>query len=264
MLVKFTKMHGLGNDFVVLDMITQSIKLHSAHVKRLSDRHLGIGCDQTLLVEPPINPDTDFYYRIYNANGQEVEQCGIGACCAARFIIDSGLINKTTLQADCIAGHVSFYKKNHRCITANFGQIHHEINEHTIDIETLPNKIYSLSIGNPHGICIVPNIESILVNTCGKQLAALPHFPHQANITFMQIIDKYRVKLRVFERGIGKTFACGSAACAATLVGQHLKLLGNTVTTCFEHGNLSILLNDERHLQMSCPATSVFAGHCKI
>lgn len=265
MLVNFTKMHGLGNDFIVIDAISQTIKLSAAQIKKLAHRQLGLGCDQVLIVEPPVKPDADFYYRIYNCDGQEVEQCGNGARCVARFVVDTGLINKAKVIADCLAGRLTLSIRNNNLINADFGCITATINKYTIDQPELPTEIYSLSLGNPHGICLVPELTAIPVAKWGQKLSLLACFPEQANITFMQIIDPAHIKLQTFERGANVTLACGSGACAAVIVGQHLDLLESTVTAAFTYGDLTITFDKHlSNLQMCGPAASVFIGRVRI
>ncbi len=258
-------MHGLGNDFVVIGAISQPLKLHSAHIKKISNRNLGIGCDQVLVVEPPIRPDADFYYRIYNSDGCEVEQCGNGARCVARFVIDTGLINKSHMIADCLAGQLILSIRQDNLINVDFGNINVEIKKHTLDKLELPNEIYSTSLGNPHGICVVQNIASTAVAELGRVLSLLPCFPDAANITFMQAVDPQHIMLRTFERGAGVTLACGSGACAAVMVGQHLGILNDTVTAQFMSGELTISFDKNScNLQMCGPAVSVFVGRFRI
>ena len=265
MLVNFTKMHGLGNDFIVIDAISQAIKLSASQIKKISNRHLGIGCDQVLIIEPPLRPDADFYYRIYNCDGQEVEQCGNGARCVARFVVDAGLINKAKVIADCLAGRLILSIRNNNLINVDFGCITAKISKYIIDKPNLPTEIYSISLGNPHGICMIPNIAAIPIAEWGKELSLLPCFPEQANITFMQIIDPEHIKLQTFERGANVTLACGSGACAAVIVGQHLDMLNQTVTATFTCGELTISFDkNSSNLQMCGPATSVFIGRFRI
>lgn len=265
MLVNFTKMHGLGNDVVVIDAISQSIKLHSAHVKKIAHRNFGIGCDQVLIVEPPIRPEADFYYRIYNSNGHEVEQCGNGARCVAQFVLDSGLINKSKIIADCLAGQVIMYINKDNLITVDFGKINASVQKHVINKPNLPSEIFSTSLGNPHGICIVLKLTEIQITELGKKLSSLSFFPNEANITFMQVINPKTVHLRTFERGAGATLACGSGACAAVIVGRYLGLLEHQVTTKFSHGELTISLDEHtNNLQMCGPVANVFVGRFRI
>ena len=265
MLVNFTKMHGLGNDFVVVDLITQSAKLLSAHLKRIADRRFGIGCDQVLVIEPPIRPDSDFYYRIYNADGQEVEQCGNGARCVAKFVLDAGLAHKPLLTADCLAGPITLQIEDDQLVTVNLPTTSSDIVTHSLNYEQLPSEIHTTSLGNPHGVCLVKDLGATSVENLGPSLSALPIFPAGANIGFMQVIDRSRIRLQVYERGVGATLACGTGACAAMLIGKHLNLLDNRVTVMFPRGELTLVHQDTNQLlRMTGPATSVFTGKFRL
>ena len=269
MLVSFTKMHSLGNDFVIIESITQPLKLHTAHIRRIADRQFGIGCDQVLIIEPPEDPDTDFYYKIYNADGQEVEQCVNGARCAARFVIDSGLINKSKLTARCIAGQVILYLEENDLVRMNIEIEDPQVTSYKINLADYLQEIHSISLGNPHGICIVHDLSRVPLIEWGEKLSILEHFPNKANITFMQVINTKQVLLQTFERGAGLTLACGSGACAAVIVGQKLGLLKNPVIAEFKHNSLTITFDSCIHsnvkiLEVSGPVTSVFVGRFKI
>jgi diaminopimelate epimerase len=276
MLVNFCKMHGLGNDFVVIDLITQSFRLHTAHIKCIADRQLGIGCDQVLVLEPPIHKDADFYYRIFNANGQEVEQCGNGARCAARFFYDSGYVNSESMKADCLAGPIDFKIEPHEQVTMTVGPPHFapkdvpfvtpmEANTYSITLEGLPVEFSVVSFGNPHAVVTVPTIDTAAVKKIGPLLAKHPQFPNQTNVEFMQILDRSNIRLRVWERGVGETMACGTGACAAAVAGMRSGLLDNPVSVQFPHGKLLIDW-PEMHgpVTMTGPATSVFIGRFRL
>lgn len=265
MLVNFTKMHGLGNDFVVIDAITQSVRLHSAHIKKIANRNFGIGCDQVLIVDAPMAPEQDIYYRIFNSNGYEAEQCGNGARCVAQFVLDNGLINKQKIVAGCLAGQITMEVIKDGLINIDFGTIATKIQTHKLSMLKLPNELFALSLGNPHGICVVPNLSEIPICSIGREISTLNIFPHQANITFMQIVDSKNVLLGTYERGAGLTLSCGSGACAAIIVGQHIGLLDTNVTAKFNHGELNISFNKKtNNLQMSGPTESVFVGKFRI
>lgn len=265
MIVNFTKMHGLGNDFVVIDLITQGARLNKNHIKRIADRQFGIGCDQVILITPPTRADADFFYRIYNADGAEVEQCGNGARCAAKFFYNSGLTNKNKFAADCLAGSMQLEVDNEQqLVTVDLGNSYSSAITHTLQYPELPQEIHSISVGNPHGVCIVSNIDSIPYTKWGAQLTKDPLFPNEANIGFMQIVSRDEINLRVYERGAGATLACGSGACAAVLVGIHLKLLNNKVKVNFLHGSLTINIQSTGNLLMSGPATNVYIGRFRI
>ena len=209
--------------------------------------------------------DADFFYRIYNPDGQEVEQCGNGARCAAKFFIDNGLSNKSKLIADCLGGSVSLNLIDNELVEANLGTSYTHVVSHSINDQGLPKEIYSVVTGNPHGICLVDDIDDIPVAEWGKILTKNPIFPHEANISFMHIVNSNHVKLRVYERGVGPTLACGSAACAAMLVGKNLNLLSNRVKVSFQHGSLLIAINpNDKTLSMTGPANNVYIGRFRI
>lgn len=263
-------MHALGNDFIVIDLITQHLILNTADIQKLTHRHIGLGCDQLLLIEPPIRPEADFYYRIFNADGSEAEQCGNGARCVARFFYDSGLTDKTHLLGDCLAGPVEFDIKPDNEITVNMGQ--------PIFIPFTPPDfcqypITLLSLGNPHLIVLVPDMYAPEIQTLYNKLSKLPEFSTQGiNIGIMQIIHRSHIQLRVFERGAGETLACGSNACAAVIAGHRLGLLDTAVTVAFAMGTLTVfwagmdgIQNDVTlPVSMSGPTTHVFIGQFRL
>lgn len=265
MIVNFTKMHGLGNDFVVIDLITQGTRLNKSQLKRIADRKFGIGCDQIILITPPNKPDLDFFYRIYNADGEEVEQCGNGLRCAAKFFLDNSLTNKNQLIAACLGGVMQIQVHEEQpLVTANLGKNYTNVTTHTISYPDMPQQIHSISTGNPHGVCVVADSKAIPVQEWGQKLTAAPIFHNQANISFMQIVNRNQIILRVYERGVGPTLACGSAACAATLVGRHLNLLDSKVEVDFEYGSLLIEILSDQSISMTGPASSVYIGRFRI
>lgn len=276
MLVHFTKMHGLGNDFVVIDQTSQMVKLHAAHIKRIANRHIGIGCDQIIVIDPPARPDADFYLRIFNADGQEVEQCGNGIRCAARFIFDSGLTNKTNLKADCLAGKLTFDLEKNGQITVSMGLPVFEPGEipfvaekssvsYPIDLDGKTYQCHVMSMGNPHATIVVDDIAAIKIDKLGKRFNNHPHFPNGVNVGFMSIIDRKQIHLRIYERGVGETMACGSGACAAAVAGIRLGLLDNPVKVNFELGHLTIKWSHpDAPIYMTGPATSVYIGQFRI
>jgi diaminopimelate epimerase len=269
-------MHGLGNDFVVIDLITQNVRLHAAQIRRIADRHLGIGCDQVLLIEPPMEPDRDFFYRIYNADGYEVEQCGNGARCAARFFYDSGFTLTPHLKANCLSGPIDFQIEEDGSITVNMGMpkfkphnIPLDVNEtallYPIVIEDQEIKFSALSVGNPHAVLQVPVIETAPVKTLGPLLAKHSIFPNGTNVEFMQIINRNHIRLRVFERGVGETMACGTGACAAVVAGIRLGLLDNEVKVVFGTGDLIVRWEGGKNpIYMTGPAISVYVGRFRL
>jgi len=280
MLVNFIKMQGLGNDFVVIDLITQNVKLHSAHMKRIADRHLGIGCDQIILIEPPIAADKDFFYRIFNADGTEVEQCGNGARCAARYFYDAGFTEHTRelLKADCLAGPQELRLESNHTVTVNVGKPilnpaeipmipEKDLNAplYTSTIEGQEIQFFPVSMGNPHMVLRVPSVETAQVETWGSLLTKNSQFPQGTNVEFMQIENPEHIRLRVYERGVGETLACGSGACAAAVAGIKQNLLKSPVTVSFREGDLKIRWDgDTEPVYMTGPAISVFTGRFRL
>lgn len=258
-------MHGLGNDFVVIDLITQGARLQKSQIVRIADRKFGIGCDQVILVTPPTRAEADFFYRIYNSDGQEVEQCGNGVRCAAKFFIDNGLSNKSQLQADCLGGSMTLQIASNQQISVNLGKNYTGVIKQQLTLESGPKEIYTVSTGNPHGVCIVDDLKQFSLQEIGQKLSTHPMFPQGANISFMQIVDRHKVNLRVYERGAGLTLACGSAACAAMLVAKSLNLINDQITVAFQYGELTISFNpQDQSLTMTGPANSVYIGRFRI
>jgi len=251
--IAFTKMHGLGNDFVVIDAINQTINLSAAQIRFIANRNFGIGCDQLLLVEAS-SPDSsaDFKYRIFNADGSEVSQCGNGARCFARFVRDQKLSLKNNILVDTGAGQLLLSFTQNDLITVNMGLPKHNPEQiplitsspasplYNITIDTTVWSFSAVSVGNPHAVIIVNDIESAPVDTLGKVLENHPIFPERANIGFMQIITPSRIKLRVYERGSGETLACGSGACAAVICGVERDMLEKEVRVELPGGKLTI------------------------
>lgn len=267
MLVNFAKMHGLGNDFVIIDLITQQAKLHTAHIIRIADRRFGIGCDQVLLLEPPLQPDRDFYYRIFNADGFEVEQCGNGARCAARFFYDSGYVLHTQLKADCLAGPIEFQMEAQDNVTVTMGKP--IIQDQTVfHYQTNSISFIPVSMGNPHAVVRVNSFEEIELKELGSAMNADPHFPQGVNVELMYILDPNHIELRVFERGIGESLACGSGACAAVVAGIKAGWLQSPVTVTFQDPSLGVLTiqwaGDSKPVYMTGPTVSVFVGRFRL
>ncbi|CAG7857124.1 diaminopimelate epimerase [biofilm metagenome] len=272
MTLHFTKMHGLGNDFIVIDAINQTVHLSPAQIRKLADRHFGIGFDQLLLVEKPQSDNTDFKYRIFNADGGEVSQCGNGARCFARFVRDKSLFNKNEIHVDTNAGKLTLTLNDNEQVTVNMGVPHFKPSEIPLiaDNET---RLYSVmindteihfgavSMGNPHAVIIVNDVQTAPVANLGKQLESHALFPERANIGFMQVINRHHINLRVFERGAGETLACGSGACAAVVVGIEQNLLDNAVTVELTGGQLAInWAGRGEPVFMTGPAISVYDG----
>ncbi|MBX9895942.1 MAG: diaminopimelate epimerase [Nitrosomonas sp.] len=275
MKLKFTKMQGLGNDFVVLDGIHQSIHLDRQQLRFLADRHFGIGCDQILLVEQA-EGDADFRYRIFNADGSEVEQCGNGARCFVRYVHDHGLTQKSEIRIETLSGVISPKLEISGNVTVNMGQPVFEpaqipfIAEHIaptyqLEIAGQPVTISALSMGNPHAVRVVPDVDRAPIETEGALLEQHPRFPKKVNAGFMQVVDRTHIKLRVYERGAGETLACGTGACAAVAAGINLGLLDPRVTVSTRGGNLTIRWEGKNEpVWMTGPAVTVFEGEINL
>jgi diaminopimelate epimerase len=276
MRLKFTKMHGLGNDFVVLDATRAPIALTGDQLRRIADRHLGIGCDQVLQVEPPRSPGTDFYYRIFNADGGEVEQCGNGARCFVRFVRDTGLTDKHEIRVGTAAGIIVPRVESDGRVTVNMGvpdfeparipfQAQRRAPTYELEIAGAIVEISALSMGNPHAVQRVADVEGAPVLTQGPAIEAHVRFPKRVNAGYMQIIDRSRIKLRVYERGAGETLACGSGACAAVVAGIQQQWLDKLVTVATRGGDLGISWQGEGEpVMMTGPAVTVFTGEIEL
>lgn len=276
MLINFTKMHGLGNDFVVIDALSHPVTLTPAQLRFIADRHFGIGCDQILLVEAPTVPGVDFRYRIYNADGGEVEQCGNGVRCFARFVLDKHLTSKHEISVETQAGIISTQIEVNGLVTVNMGVPQFAPADipfltdipapvYTLEIAGQQISIGAVSMGNPHAVMQVDNIDTAPVATLGPQIERHASFPRRVNAGFMQIIDRSHIRLRVYERGVGETRACGTGACAAVAVGRKQGLLDETVTVDLPGGTLLIRLVEEGGpLWMTGPAVSVFEGKIEL
>lgn len=269
-------MHGLGNDFMVVDAVTQNVFLSKDQIKKLADRNFGIGFDQLLMVEPPYDPDLDFHYRIFNSDGSEVTQCGNGARCFARFVQLKGLTNKSAIKVSTKSGNMVLYLEGEDKVTVNMGrpifepkQIPFVANqqEKTYLLKTSQKTVMSgvVSMGNPHCVMVVDDLDQTDVLGLGAELEQHERFPEQANIGFMQIINSEHIKLRVYERGVGETLACGSGACAAVVVGRIQDLLGSKVQVDLPGGSLHIRWHDESSpVKMTGPAQYVFDGQIHL
>ncbi len=275
-LLKFTKMHGLGNDFMVVDAISQSFRLLPEMIRELADRNFGIGFDQLLVVEPPGLPDVDFRYRIFNADGSEVEQCGNGARCFARFVRDQRLTNKRVIRVQTAKGIIELKVGKDGMVMVNMGVP--ELNPpaipfaadrqktlYTVAVDGQQVELSAVSMGNPHGVLVVDDVDSAPVATLGPALEKHPRFPARANIGFLQVVDRSHARLRVFERGSGETLACGSGACAAVVAGQMRGLLDSRVDVELRGGSLVIEWQGEgTPVMMEGPATTVFEGQLRL
>lgn len=269
-------MHGLGNDFVVIDAINQSITLTSEQIRFLADRHFGVGCDQLLLVEKPVSDNADFKYRIFNADGGEVAQCGNGARCFARFVRDKGLSNKDEFTVDTDAGQLILHLDAEGLVTVNMGIPKHAP-EHIPLLMPHESLLYeaevagqhlgfgAVSMGNPHAVIRVDDVTQAPVETVGAQLECHSLFPRRVNVGFMQVLNRQHIKLRVYERGAAETLACGSGACAAAVVGIEQNLLDHHVIVGLPGGELKIEWAGRGHpVMMSGPAVSVYEGRIRL
>lgn len=274
--LKFTKMHGLGNDFVVLDATRTPLSLSVDALRLLADRHFGVGCDQILQVEAPRTTDTDFYYRIFNADGGEVEQCGNGARCFVRYVHDKGLTKKTTIRVGTLSGVIEPLLEADGNVTVNMGTpvfdpalIPFVARERALTYDlTIDNKLIKincLSMGNPHAVQVVSDVVKADVETEGPLIESHPRFPKRVNAGFMQIVSRAYLKLRVYERGAGETLACGTGACAAVVAGIQRGLLDARVRVTTRGGDLGISWAGEgKPVMMSGPAITVYEGEMQL
>lgn len=272
MRLEFTKMQGLGNDFVVIDAIRQKVHLTPEKIRFLADRHFGVGCDQVLLVESAHQAHADFRYRIFNADGSEVAQCGNGARCFARFVRDQGLSEKDEIQVDTDAGRLVLRHSDADQITVNMGVPRHapaeipleaeeERYRYPIEIDGRTWSFGAVSMGNPHAVLLVDDVDFVPVDVLGPRLESHAVFPERVNVGFMQVMDAHNARLRVFERGSGETLACGSGACAAVVVGIEQGLLLSPVKVELPGGTLSIAWQGRGFpVFMTGPAVKVFDG----
>ena len=274
--IRFTKMHGLGNDFVVINAIDQKICLTNEQVKFIANRNTGIGCDQLLLVEKSDDKNADFRYRIFNNDGSEVEHCGNGARCFAKFVHAEGLTDKTEIPVVTHNGLIKLQLTPDGNVTVDMGApvlkpedipFKADIQQTTYDI-TVDGKIITfgaISMGNPHAVILVDDVANHDIEKTAKAIQAHEDFPNSVNVGFMQIIDSSHVKLRVYERGVGETLACGTGACAAVVAGRLQGRLDDTVETQLLGGNLSIhWAGDQNPVMMTGPASTVFEGKLSL
>jgi diaminopimelate epimerase len=247
----FTKMHGAGNDFVVIDGVTQAVNLNTNQLRRLADRHRGIGCDQILMVTPPDSPDADFRYHVFNADGSRAGQCGNGARCVGRFLREKRLTRQREILLQTDDDSLALSLTEDGRVFAGLGaprfapaevpfQADETQDQYTLDVQGQSLSIGALSMGNPHAILMVDDCDAAPVSTLGPLLEAHTRFPERVNVGFMQVQSRGEVKLRVFERGVGETDACGSGACAAAIHGMKLGLLDEEVLVSLPGGKLSV------------------------
>ncbi|HWV18162.1 MAG TPA: diaminopimelate epimerase [Rhodocyclaceae bacterium] len=278
MKLSFSKMQGLGNDFVVLDAVrnAQLAKLTPAQAKFLADRHFGVGCDQILIVQKPTRPDVDFRYRIFNADGSEVEQCGNGARCFVRFVHDERLSDKKSIKVETQCGVLTLTLQDNGEVTVDMGVPRFKPEEipftstsddviQPLDVNGKSVEISVVSMGNPHAVQVVPEAEAFPVHIDGPVIESHPRFPKRVNAGFMQIRDRHSISLRVYERGAGETLACGTGACAAVVAGIRRGLLDSPVRVTTHGGDLSIAwAGDGQPVMMTGPAVTVFRGDIEI
>lgn len=274
--IEFSKMHGLGNDFVVINATSQQLELSPEQCRNIADRHFGIGCDQILLVEPARDQATDFYYRIFNADGSEVEQCGNGARCFARFVRTKGLTDKQIIDVGTLSGNIRLYLEPDNMVRVNMGtptlepelipfSADHISPSYSIEVAGNLMQIGAVSMGNPHAVILVPDVDNAAVSEIGPALENHPRFPQRVNVGFMQIVDRNHIRLRVYERGTGETLACGTGACAAVVAGIIQGLLDSEVQVTLPGGKLMIKWqNNGQPVWMSGPAATVFEGRINL
>ena len=273
----FSKMHGLGNDFVMIDAVRQDIRLSADQVRWLADRHFGVGCDQLLVVEPAQTPGVDFRYRIFNADGGEVEQCGNGARCFARFVFEQGLSDKREIRVETQKGIITPRLEDDGNVTVDMGVpvlkpadvpfvSDSDAWVQPLDVAGTTVAITAVSMGNPHAVQVVADVDTAPVAEQGPQIEHHPRFPARVNAGFLQVVDEHNVRLRVFERGAGETLACGTGACAAVVSGIRLGLLDPEVQVDTRGGRLTIAWSGQEadSVFMTGPATTVFEGQIDI
>ncbi|CZF84906.1 Diaminopimelate epimerase [Grimontia celer] len=276
MQIQFSKMHGLGNDFMVVDCVTQNAYFSPDMIRRLADRNTGVGFDQLLVVEPPYDPESDFHYRIFNADSSEVEQCGNGARCFARFVRMKGLTNKNQIQVSTKGGKMILKMDSDELVTANMGEpiwapskipfrANAEEKTYILRVEDKTLFVGAVSMGNPHCVTVVDDVDTFDVEDLGPLVESHERFPERVNAGFMQVVSRNEIRLRVYERGAGETQACGSGACAAVAVGILQGLLDESVKVHLPGGDLKIRWKGAGHpLYMTGPASHVYDGQITV
>lgn len=273
-------MHGLGNDFMVIDGVTEHISLDENQIKQMADRRYGVGFDQLLIVEPPLDPENDFRYRIFNADGYEVEHCGNGARCFARFVTQKGLTNKNPIKVETMTGEIELKIREDELVAVDMGKpifapenipfnASQEASQYNLSIEYNGQNenitFGALSLGNPHAVITVDSIDTAPVQSLGPILEKHPAFPLRVNVGFMEILDHHQINLRVFERGVGETPACGTGACAAVAYGVQTEKLDSPVTVNLPGGQLEIEYSGgDSSILMTGPAVTVFEGKIQL
>ena len=276
MLLRFTKMHGLGNDFMVLDLISQHAHIQPKHAKAWGDRHTGVGFDQLLLVEAPTNPDVDFRYRIFNSDGSEVEQCGNGARCFARFVLDKRLTAKKRIRVETKGGIIELDVQNDGQVCVDMGPprfipaeipfiAEQQALSYSLEVDGRDYSIAALSMGNPHAVLRVDDVQTAPVHELGPKIENHPRFPQRVNAGFLQVIDRHRANLRVWERGAGETQACGTGACAAAVAAISQGWMDSPVTLDLPGGRLNIeWAGPGKPVLMTGPAVRVYEGQVRL
>lgn len=276
MTLSFTKMHGLGNDFIVIDASSNPISLSPEQVRLLADRRFGVGCDQLLLVEAPNTPNTEFHYRIFNADGTEVEQCGNGARCFARYVYDKGLTNNREIAVGTAGGRIVLHLENDDQVRIDMSvprlvpkdipfDAPIEAISYSLQVDQDTIEIGAVSMGNPHAVLLVDDVRRVPVERLGPIVERHPRFPKHVNVGFMTINARDAIELRVFERGVGETLACGTGACAAVVYGRLRSLLDEQVKVALPGGTLVVSWRGKGHpVWMTGPATVVFEGNVDL
>ena len=276
MLLRFTKMHGLGNDFMVVDLISQHAHIQPKHAKAWGDRHTGVGFDQLLLVETPTRPDVDFRYRIFNCDGSEVEQCGNGARCFARFVVDKRLTVKKRIRVETKGGIIELNLRPDGQVVVDMGaprlepaqipfQAEREAPSYEVELDGQRHALAAVSMGNPHAVLRVDDLEQAPVHSLGARLEVHPRFPKKVNVGFLQVIDRQHARLRVWERGAGETRACGTGACAAAVAAIRQGWMDSPVQIELPGGTLSIeWAGPGQPVMMTGPAVRVYEGQVRL
>jgi len=276
MRIRFSKMHGLGNDFVVIDGISQTVRLTPEKIRKLADRHFGVGCDQVLLVEIPEQPNVDFRYRIFNCDGSEVENCGNGARCFAVFVRERRLTGKRVIRVETAGGIIELRVQDDEQVSVDMGVprllpekipfvADQQAVTYPLDVAGQVCSISAVSMGNPHAVMLVDDVKSAPVEQLGPLVENHPRFPARVNAGFLQVVSRDEINLRVYERGAGETLACGTGACAAVVTGRLRGLLNDTVKVNLPGGSLRISWPGEGHsVIMTGPAVTVFHGQIKL
>lgn len=276
MLLRFTKMHGLGNDFMVIDLVSQQAHIQPKHARQWGDRHTGIGFDQLLLVETPTSPEVDFRYRIFNADGSEVEQCGNGARCFARFVLDKRLTVKKRIRVETRGGIIELEMRPDGQVTVNMGAprlqpadipfvAESEALRYPLELEGQSLELAAVSMGNPHAVLRVERVDDAPVRTLGPKLEHHPRFPQRVNVGFLEVVDRQHGKLRVWERGAGETQACGTGACAAAVAAIREGWMDSPLQLELPGGKLCIeWAGAGQPVMMTGPAVRVYEGQIRL